>query len=96
MFCFFFVSATFNVNFGLHQDGSTIWLASNEYMTYPANALYRGDIAARGYFYYSLRGGAQWSVLLKIICLSLLYVSVRGVRYKDKAPPYNYLKTPFC
>ena len=47
-FCFLFVSATFNVNFGLHQGGSTIWLASNEYITYPANSLYRGDIAATG------------------------------------------------
>ena len=43
-----YFSETFNVNFGLHSGDTVIWLASNEYITYPANTLYRGAIAATG------------------------------------------------
>ena len=43
-----FLTEAFTVNFGLHSGDSVIWLASNDYTTYPTNGLYRGAIVAGG------------------------------------------------
>ncbi len=43
-----FLTEAFTVNFGMHSGDSVIWLASNDYTTYPQNALYRGAIVPGG------------------------------------------------
>jgi len=40
---------TFSVNFGLKADDQVIWVASNQYVTYGDNSIYRGAILTQGW-----------------------------------------------